>query len=152
MKTSANTTSCPLEPSPPQMKNTALGKGPEVASSGLKGRPQACSPYLLAPWRHTMSFQRISQGAVSITGVSSGAVLWASSWWACFGCSLSGQAVHRAAIPVWESEKAPEGDNGEAGGGVGETATAYTVKKTAARSWLLGSSTPSLGIVQRPGS
>lgn len=66
-----------------------------------------------------MSFQRISQGAVFITGVSSGAVLWASSWWACFGCSPSGQAVHRAAIPMWESEKAPEGDNGEAGGGVG---------------------------------
>lgn len=36
-------------------KARGLGKGPEVDSSGLMGRPQACSPYLQAPWRQTES-------------------------------------------------------------------------------------------------
>lgn len=37
-------------------KACGLGKGPEVATSGLMGRPQACSPQILAPWRRTESF------------------------------------------------------------------------------------------------
>lgn len=112
-----------------ECKACGLGKGAEVANSGLMGRQQASSPCLLVHEEQRV-FLPLLLGSEAF-----------------FPCSLTGEVVHRAAISVKEPEEASERTK-ERGGMSDSKDTIYRESK--GHSWAPGEWQPPLWYCAKP--